>query len=305
MKKKILVFTLVLCWQSNAMAIANCPQGTTENVDCWSCGVDCTAYLSNIKDEAGNIVKVSGTETASQKLTVIGTGDMQNYSPVCDNGCSSTSPWYTFRDSITDIKVEGLDSVGGWAFSFMNKVSSVELSEGLKEIKTGAFFENSSLTSIEIPDSVESISDAFNDCGLLSSVKLPSSLKTLDASAFSNAAIENIVIPTSVTSVSADAFGNATSAGGYYSKSKIINVYCNEEIANQCEAAVQWKRDLGKEVNVIPYQKDGHQIFYNNHWYNSANDILFGTYLKKRVYTVEEAQKVSKKTGNTFKLRYK
>jgi len=48
----------------------------------------------------------------------------------------------------------------------------------------------------------------------------------------------------------------------------------------------------------------GNQIFHNNRFYNSANDILSGNYDKKRIYTIDEANRASGKK-NTFKIRYK
>ena len=38
--------------------------------------------------------------------------------------------------------------------------------------------------------------------------------------------------------------------------------------------------------------------------FQSANDILSGDYAKKRIYTIDEASKVSG-MKNTFKIRYK
>ena len=39
--------------------------------------------------------------------------------------------------------------------------------------------------------------------------------------------------------------------------------------------------------------------------YASLSDLLKGISMPKRIYTVEEAAALSKKTGNTFRLRYK
>ena len=53
------------------------------------------------------------------------------------------------------------------------------------------------------------------------------------------------------------------------------------------------------------YEKFGNQYYSNGKFYNSFNDIGTPKYIKKRIYTIDEATKVSKETGNTFKLRYK
>ena len=64
-------------------------------------------------------------------------------------------------------------------------------------------------------------------------------------------------------------------------------------------------RKLAHSMDVKEYIKDDSGgYFYNNKWYSSPNDILNDNHIKKRIYTVDEANKVAKKT-NTFKIKYK
>ncbi|MBR2299281.1 MAG: leucine-rich repeat domain-containing protein [Alphaproteobacteria bacterium] len=49
----------------------------------------------------------------------------------------------------------------------------------------------------------------------------------------------------------------------------------------------------------------GNTFIVGGKFYSSLNDLALGNYIKKRIYTLEEAERVSKPTGNTFKLRYK
>jgi hypothetical protein len=111
---------------------------------------------------------------------------------------------------------------------------------------------------------------------------------------------EELIIPENMTYLAKRAFGNNISNYG------LRKLYCPESLASQCAAALSHLEGSDQSVEMISYQKtsDG-KIFYNNKWYNSANGILLGDYDKKRIYTVDEATKISKKSGNTFKIRYK
>lgn len=74
---------------------------------------------------------------------------------------------------------------------------------GIKVTAIGneVFYRNKLLTSITIPESIESIGDfAFDACNI-SKIELPSSLKKIGKYAFSGTNIETIIIPTSVTSI--------------------------------------------------------------------------------------------------------
>jgi len=286
---------------SEAFSVANCPSGTTLNIDCWSCGETCTAYLSNIKDDAGNDVKISRTGTTAQKLTVTGSGKMNSY-----GWGASTAPWQAYTDSVTDIEVNGIKKIGNSAFRNMYEVKNIELSDTVEEIGDGSFFENTALKSIHLPDSVKILGDsAFSDCPNLKDVILSENLLSIERLAFANTKFTEIVIPETVQYLSEDAFGALETANGaYYSRAKVITLYCNEALTEQCEAALQFRKDLGADVRVVGYQMSGNQIFHNNRFYNSANDILSGNYDKKRIYTIDEANRASGKK-NTFKIRYK
>ena len=70
------------------------------------------------------------------------------------------------------------------------------------------FYENSYLTSIDIPNSVTSIgSQAFHECESLTSITIPNSVTTIGDNAFSwCSSLTSIDIPNSVTSIGSQAF---------------------------------------------------------------------------------------------------
>ncbi|MBR1916168.1 MAG: leucine-rich repeat domain-containing protein [Alphaproteobacteria bacterium] len=217
----------------------------------------------------------------------------------CDDySCYTDAPWRA--SGVTNIVIEkGIDTVGVHAFEDMPSVTEVSLPQGLKRIDSEAFHWTS-LTHIDLPSTLNFIGDfAFSIDPLESINGIPDGVTKIFAGTFESS-IKNFIVPAGVTEIAPDTFGSRERNGAL-----IENLYCNETIADQCDAAVQWKRDLGNEVNVITYKKDGNQIFYNNKWYNNPNDILSGDYIKKRIYTIEEATKVSKPTGNTVRIKYR
>ena len=78
---------------------------------------------------------------------------------------------------------------------------------------TGAFSYCTSLTSIEIPDSVTSIGGyAFSNCHNLTSVEIPNSVTLIDSYAFGGcSSLTSIEIPDSVTWIGAGAFNECIS----------------------------------------------------------------------------------------------
>ena len=81
------------------------------------------------------------------------------------------------------------------------------------EIRKYAFYENTNITSVVIPDSVTSIgSSAFQDCSSLTSISIPSGVTSIGSSAFQDcSSLTSISIPSGVTSLRAYAFYHCSS----------------------------------------------------------------------------------------------
>lgn len=88
-----------------------------------------------------------------------------------------------------------------------DKIKKIIISDGVNKINKGAF-EYTGITSIYIPDSVETIGyEAFNACTMLSNVELGRGVKKIGNSAFySCKRLTSIIIPDNVKSIGEDAF---------------------------------------------------------------------------------------------------
>ena len=99
-------------------------------------------------------------------------------------------------------------SIGNYAFSSCESLTSVEIPNSVTSIGDHAFYSCSNLTSVEIPNSVTSIGDeAFRTCDSLRSIEIPNSVTSIGNSAFYGCdSLTSIEIPNSVTSIGDKAF---------------------------------------------------------------------------------------------------
>ena len=73
---------------------------------------------------------------------------------------------------------------------YAGSAEEVQVPEGITEIGTGAFLNNTSVTKISLPDTVEKIGvNAFRSCGSLKEVALGSGLVEIGDYAFTSAEI--------------------------------------------------------------------------------------------------------------------
>ena len=107
---------------------------------------------------------------------------------------------------------EGITDIRSGAFENCIELTSVSLPEGLESIGQRAFLACTALESIEIPDSVTSIGDgAFHQCIHLKTVRLPAGLTALGEHTFAYCAeLEDIVLPDSLTELGIEVFTGCT-----------------------------------------------------------------------------------------------
>ena len=136
-------------------------------------------------------------------MVVEGTEETGMYGDIYYN--SSISPIESVKRVILD---EGNNSdsgsvvsIGRGAFSNCSSLTSIDIPESVTSIDAYVF-SNSALTSIDIPESVTSIGTyAFKDCSSLTSINIPESITSIGEHAFYGCSFSSVHIPEGVTSI--------------------------------------------------------------------------------------------------------
>ena len=284
--KKIL-FILIAFLTFNAYAANDCQDGEQ---NCWDCGKTsadlCTARLN-------------GTE-----LSITGTGDMKDYTlEGRHDDAISDVPW---GQDITKVTIEGnqKDDNG-------NIIRS-----GIQYIGRNAFIGATDLTDVSIPDSVTTIGwQAFYHTGITDLV-LPDSITTIEHYAFQRCYdLKGLVIPETLTSMGDIMFENTPAT-----------IYCPQPPEGQTSPCA----DKGA-ANLQYYTKDENNFYQTTDGklfasldlmaagaactdakncqeilnsngqpfkvgskiYNSIQDFANGNYVKHRIYTIDEANRIA------------
>ena len=147
------------------------------------------------------------------------------------NGCAGLNGKLTIGGNSDGI------TVGNGAFYGCNKLTSVELKNGITSIGDSAFYNCSGLTGdLIIPDSVTSIgTSAFRGCsGLNGELKLSENLTAIPSYAFSGCSGINgeLVIPDNVKTIDYNAFSYPSSNTSYAGSqmSKVTSIVFGEGV---------------------------------------------------------------------------
>ena len=122
--------------------------------------------------------------------------------------------WNSSITSFTELKYfTGLNEIGDGAFEVCSSLTSIDIPNSVTSIGYRAFMDCSGLTSIDIPNSVTSIGEwAFSICSGLTSIDIPNSVTSIGDYAFSwCSGLTSIDIPNSVTSIGEEAFSYCSS----------------------------------------------------------------------------------------------
>ena len=132
-----------------------------------------------------------------------------------------------FSDKVTKIEIpNGITKIGDLAFNGCSNLASISIPDTVTSIGDGAFERCTSLASISIPDSVTSIGEyAFSYCSNLTSIKIPDGVTSIKSAAFYDCSnLTSISIPDSVTNIGDYIF---------FDCSKLNEIYCSEKIWNR------------------------------------------------------------------------
>lgn len=207
-------------------------------------------------------------------LTVYGTGLMGGYE------CIDTKHW------LWEGGMSTWQTLAPWG-EYSGQIKSIDIKEGIESIGYRAFY-NVAATNVHIPNSVKQISYGAFQYSNLQEVIIPDSVEKISGAAFYETPISTIVIPENTLLDPSD-----------FIFTRLSTLYCPYNMLQTCE------RSVTEATKIEGYEKVGNAYFVNGKFYSSLSDMQKGHYQKKRIYTIEEAEKVSKKTGNIFRLRYK
>lgn len=117
---------------------------------------------------------------------------------------------FTYNENLLEGPV--LSNVGAFAFEGCSSLTEIELPDSVNEIGTGAFSECTSLAEFDFPDNVTTIEDStFFGCSALDMEKLPDQITEINDAAFSGCTSLSVSeIPLGVTRLGDQAFSGCT-----------------------------------------------------------------------------------------------
>lgn len=144
-------------------------------------------------DAFGNCTSLSDVSVSSSKIEI-------------ESNAFSGTPFVSDTNRYED----GGLYLGTCLISVLPDTSSFTVKSGTISLGNSAFATQKSLTSIELPDSLQYIGDrSFAGCSALESIVIPDSVTGIGDSAFSYSGIKEIIIPDSVKSLGKSCFENS------------------------------------------------------------------------------------------------
>ena len=143
-------------------------QGTVFADEDGTCGDDCT----------WSFTASTGT------LTITGSGPMDDY-----NYPDYLTPWYDLRPSIKTVDINGVTSIGNFAFNECSALGSVTIGSSVTKIGNDAFYSCYSLNPVIIEENsqLDTIGDyAFLNCSALADFHIPAGVTSICRSLFEN-----------------------------------------------------------------------------------------------------------------------
>ncbi|MBR2300255.1 MAG: leucine-rich repeat domain-containing protein, partial [Alphaproteobacteria bacterium] len=217
-----------------------------------------------------------------------------------------------------------VNSIGNYAFEDMDGLTNLVIPDSVTSIGENAFQDMRELETLVIGDSVTAIGkDAFKN--ISPSAKIYCT-KNSDCLTDTLANPDNVITYFkdksglfALTNENGDILEDTNGNPIYYLSANDMTAQSNACLGGYqtcAEQALHNKALALLEKGRVCQTFDTCQALVNTDYngdviklggkdYASLSDLLKGISMPKRIYTVEEAAALSKKTGNTFRLRYK
>ncbi len=178
----------------------------------WTFTKGITNGYIKIKGSAAGVTGTTGDcdwsfNNETGQMTISGSNkNMGNYSTSTGG---TDQPWYSFRDKIKSVVIEnGVRDIGTAAFCGCENLTSVQIGNSVVNIWHNAFTRCKNLKKIKIPANVHYIAtSAFNQCTKLEEVTLAEGLKSIGSFSFGYCeSLKAITIPSTVTAIGDTAF---------------------------------------------------------------------------------------------------
>ena len=147
-------------------------------------------------------------------LSITGVGPMTDFTAKASGIVyKTTAPWAGVASDVRAVEIQGVTSVGNWAFYGCENLVEVTLPDYLTKIGINAFHGCENLVDIQIPSSVTEIGMyAFYRCKSLRAVMLPAGITEVSQHIFQECtSLSSVGIPEGVTIISFSAFSGCTS----------------------------------------------------------------------------------------------
>lgn len=292
-KKSFILFMTLMAFSFQAQA--------------WTaCGTDNKGKTANCEYEIDD----KGT------LTIRAIGDNGNIGSWAQN-TGTLAPWR--GKGVKNVVIEeGIKDLGNHAFMYVQSKTPIQIPNSVTDIGYRAFFATQT-PEIIIPNTVTSIGEEAFNWSSIQKIDIPDSVQTIGG-AFRGTNLKELVIPDSVQSIGNIALSacdnlqilvisDKTDLGKIFSYSgeemsvdlDNLKIYCMGDTA-QCNANLA----AAGYTNLSSIPTTAKKINGMTYVYNNKGKLMttYGNRLNKRIYTVEEANIVTRKK-NKVMIRYK
>lgn len=232
----------------------------------------------------------------------------KNRNPLFPNYVTS-APWAeNGYETVTKIEIkDGITNIGNNAFLALSSqiTSVVDIPNSVTKIGRGAFAVLPNLSKIILPKNLQALGHAaFQDDIKLQNIDLPEGLLEMsdeEGHPFVRTGITSLALPDSLL----DAQGYNIELLTSYSN--ITTIYCSQKNESKCSVLVEAAKATGNAnegLKYETYEKYGNGYVYGGKFYANLGDIGTTKHIKKRIYTLDEANKITGKI-NRISIQYR